>query len=158
MDVARAHFENALVIHREVGNRGFQGIVLGNMGKLHCEEGRMEAARACFHDALTIHRELGDRRHEGITLGNLSVLLARQGQVREARDGFRTADALLREIDDGSELAKLLCARGAFEVGTGDAAAARSVLAEAEKIAVAIGAGPGSELGREIAKLRRALE
>jgi tetratricopeptide (TPR) repeat protein len=157
MEIARTHFEVALTIHREVGNRGFEATVLGNIGELHYEQGQIEQARECFQVALTIHCELGQRRLEGVIRGKLGVVLARDGKVRDARDSFSRADALLREVDDRFELARLLCARGKVELASGDADAARSALAEAETLAVAIDAGPASGLSRKIAELREAL-
>ena len=84
------HLDAALAIHREAGNRRAEGSVLGNLGLLHHEQGRIEQARAHYEAALAIHREMGDRRFEGIVLGNLGNLHGDQGQVeRGAGDTTR---------------------------------------------------------------------
>ena len=66
-------------------------------------------------------------------------------------------EVLLREVGDGLSLGKLLCSRGWHEAGTGDNHGARSALVEAEALAEQCGAGPESELGRKVSKLRDAL-
>ena len=82
MDQARLHYESALAIHREVGNRHFEGIELGNLGVLHLEQGRTNEARMHFASAIAIHREQGNVRFEGNVLSYLANLLASSGAGR----------------------------------------------------------------------------
>ena len=42
--LARQHYEAAVAIHRVVGNHRVEGSVLGNLGLLHAEQGRVEFA------------------------------------------------------------------------------------------------------------------
>jgi hypothetical protein len=56
------------------------------------------------------------------------------------------------------ELAKILCVRGQLEAAVGNVGVARSMQVEVQGVAVTIGVGPDSELSREIAKLRSALD
>ena len=56
-------------------------------------------------------------------------------------------------MGDPIELAKVLCTRAELEQGTGDVAAARAALDEAQQLAENAGAGPESELGRLLAKV-----
>jgi hypothetical protein len=60
----------------------------------------------------------------------------------------------LRQIGDQLGLGKLLCARARVEFAQGERDAARLALTEAEVCAAATGAGPQSELGAAIGKLR----
>jgi len=55
-------------------------------------------------------------------------------------------------VDDPSKLASLLCSRAIFEHGCGRADAARAALAEAEALAVRVGAAEGSDLHFEITR------
>ena len=100
MDVAREHYDDALAVAREVGDRRFEGIVLGYLGKLHREQGRMDVAREHFDDALAAAREVGDRRFEGIVLGYLGILHREQGRMDVAREHYDDALAVAREIGD----------------------------------------------------------
>ncbi len=98
MEQARGHFEEALAIHREVGDRRNEGKVLGNLGLLSLDQGRM--AEACEHleAALAIQREVGNRRVEGIVLDSLGTLHRRLGRMEEARAHFEAALAIHREV------------------------------------------------------------
>jgi predicted ATPase/class 3 adenylate cyclase len=100
VDEARAHFQSALAIHRDVGNRHDEGDVLGNLGDLHKEQGRKDEARSHYESALAIHREVGDRRGEGRVLGNLGNLHQEQGRMDEARAHLESALAIHREVGD----------------------------------------------------------
>ena len=69
----RAHYDAALAVHRDVGNRGSEGAVLGNLGILRRAQGRMGEARAFYDAALALAREIGARYSEGVVLGNLAT-------------------------------------------------------------------------------------
>ena len=157
LDEARQRCQDALAISREVGDRLFEGVILGDLAHVLSEQGRMPEARAHLDQALAIHRAVGNRRSEGAVLGMLGELLARQGSFGEAREALRAGEALLREIGDKLGLAALLCNLGRAEVLAGDLDTARTALAAAKTVAEAIGAGPDSEVGRAIDKLRETL-
>ena len=156
IEEARALYDAALAIDREVGDRRHEGFVLGVLANLLRDQGRLDEARSICDQALAIHRAVGNRRSEGSGLGTLGEILARQGRVSEAREALRKGEALLREVGDQLGLVVLLCEWGHTELAANDLDAARAALAEAETVA-AIGAGPDSQAGRAIAKLREAL-
>ena len=156
-EASLAQYEAALEIHRQVGNRRDEGVALGNLGCLHREQGRMEDAQACFEAALEIHREVGHRRMEGIVLSYLGRLHLLQHRMKEARETLVQAEAQLRAVSDWIELGILLCARAELEHRSGDVAAARALLGEAESLFARGGAGPDSPPGRELARVRQAL-
>ncbi len=145
-------------MHREVGNRRFEGYALGDLGRLHREQGRWADARACLEQALAIARETADRRIEGSELWNLGELFLLQGDADDAAHAaFAQAESVLREVGDKHYLALLLCGRAELERRAGDAVAARATCAEAQSLAAETRAGPDSELGRRIAALETAL-
>jgi len=156
-DEARALYEAALAIDREVGDRRHEGFVLGILGDLLRGQGRIDEARAHFDQALAIHGALGNRRYEGSVLGSLGEMLAIQGRHDEARNRLRLGETRLREVGDRVGLVVLLCHRGHAEVAAGDPSAGREALAAAEAAALLTGAGPDSEVGHAIARLREAL-
>ena len=157
LDESKAHHEAALAIHRAVGNRRDEGIVLGNLGELHFARGALQEADGCYRAALAINREVGYRRAEGAVLGYMGETLAAQGRMDEAHQSLVAGDAILRHLGDRLGLGKLLCVRGRVDLASGMLNEVQRSLAEAEAIAAAIGAGPASELGSEIAKLRKAI-
>ena len=158
LDDARTQYEAALLIHRMVGNRRDEGIVLGNLGEVHFMQGSWLDAHDCYRAAIAIAREVSHARTEGGVLGNLGELLATQGRIHEAREALCEGEEILRRVGDQLGLGKLLCARARVELADGKADAAQSALIEAEALAVATGAGPQSELGSEIGKLRTAVQ
>jgi len=95
---AIAHYHQALVIHREVGNRRLEGFVLGDLGVIFMEQGNYPAAIAHYHQALAIHREVGNKRSEGTTLGNLGVVYQEQGSYPAALAHYQQALAIHREV------------------------------------------------------------
>jgi tetratricopeptide (TPR) repeat protein len=158
MKEAQAHFETALSMHRAVGNRRYEGYVLGDLGRLHLEQGNWTASRDCLDQALHINREIGDKRIEGSELRSLGDLFIQQGRIDEARAALAAGEAVLRQVGDKFYLGYVLCSRAEVERLTGDFFAARVSLRGAESLAAETLAGPDSELGRKIAKLRQALE
>ena len=98
MEEAAARYTQALAIHREVGNRRFEGNLLGNLGSVHMNQGRLEEAAAHYSQALTIHREVGNRRFEGIVLGYLGILHMQQGRIEEAAIHYNQSLAMAREV------------------------------------------------------------
>ena len=91
---------------------------------------------------------------QSVVFGALGDILAKEGRFEEARELLKTGECPLREAGDRFELAKILCIRGRIDAASGDRDSAQSALAEAETLAVAMIAGPESELTRKIAELR----
>jgi len=145
-------------VHREVGNRWGEGLVLGNLGSLREEQGRLDAAREHYERALHISLDIGNRRLEGMVLGLLGALAAQQAQGPAATTSLERGEALLREVGDRLELGRLICARGHLHLRQGHRSGAVDALTEAAAHAQAGRAGAESELGRAIAALRDALD
>jgi tetratricopeptide (TPR) repeat protein len=92
------HYEQALVIRREIGDRRGEGADLGNLGNAYCNLGQMERAIEYYQQALDIVREIGDRGSEGLWLGNLGITYRDLGQVERARECLERALAISEEI------------------------------------------------------------
>jgi predicted ATPase len=95
---ARDRFEEAIAIHRLMGDRRREGVVVGNLAGLLQEQGLVNEARTHYEMALTLARETGDRRNEGVTLSNLATLCAVQGRMEEAQAHLLSALAIHREL------------------------------------------------------------
>jgi predicted ATPase/class 3 adenylate cyclase len=154
MEEAGKELEAALVVAREIGHIRLECVVLCNQGIVYDSLGRPAEARTRYEAALAVARELGDRRSEGQVLGYLGLLHARQARFDLARNCLDTGEALLRAMSDRLSLGVLLCCRAEAAHLAGDLDAARDALTEAESLAAAIGAGPDSELGLALARVR----
>ena len=154
---ARAQLDAALRIQREVGNRRMEGHVLGALGRLEQEFGLPQAARARYDAALVIHREQDDGRSEGYILTHLASLLNADATRDEARACLERAEPLLRQAEATLDLGLLLCVKAELAQGDGDPSLARTAITEAQTLAERLGAEPGSEFGRMLARARKAL-
>jgi predicted ATPase/tRNA A-37 threonylcarbamoyl transferase component Bud32 len=154
-ELAAPLHEQALAIHREVGDRQNEGITLGNLGDVHHHAGRLEEARALYEQSLALAGELGDRRSLGLRLCYAAMLERRAGQLDAAERGLTEAEALLREVGDGAGIGLALCERGHLELA--HRRRAREPLSQADELASRLGIAPQSELGRALARLRRAV-
>jgi len=155
-DAARAHYEAALSIHRQSGSTGAAGIVQGNLGELLLESGDVEAAVAALRTAVKVCDENYPTAAAEFR-GPLAMALARLGQTEEALALVGTGEAFLRDGGFRPALARLLCAAGQVYLEVGNRKEAREAMAEARRLASALGAGPMSELGQAIEQLRQRL-
>ena len=96
----------------------------------------------------------GYRRLEGQILSYLGLLHARQANFVDARDCLDSGEALLRAVSDQTSLGILLCSRVETEYLAAHPDVARVALAAAEVIAAEVRAGPDSELGLALARVR----
>jgi len=146
---AMRHHREALVIAREIGDRGGEGNCLGNIGSCYQATGDYQAAMRNHGEALGIAREIGDRGGEGVCLGNLGVCHASLGDFRAAIDHYREALDIDRAVGnrqgEGADLGNL----GNCYASQGDYRAAMRHHGEALDIDREIGdrKGEGADLG-----------
>ncbi len=129
MEDARQYYEEALALHREVGdrlgegaalgNRRAEGIVLNSLANLYKNRGRMDEARRLYEEALALHREGGDRLDEGAVLGNLGILHFNQGRMEEAQRHYEQALAIYREVGGRRYESTVLSNLGVLHWGQG---------------------------------------
>jgi tetratricopeptide (TPR) repeat protein len=90
--------EAALLIHRQVGSRRFEGNVLGNLGELHLARGELEEAVRNLKASLEVVAEAGDRLLEGVMLGHLGRVYERQERLDQAKVSLESSVEILRSI------------------------------------------------------------
>ena len=101
---------------------------------------------------------LNEPRYEGQFLGYLGLLHARQGRQKDAQHCLDSGEALLRSVSDRFGLGVHLTSLAEARQLAGDAAAARASLAAATTIAAEVGAGPTSEIGLALTRVRALFE
>ncbi len=94
------YLQRGVAAARALGDKGAEGVLLGNLGNAYAALGRVEEAIGYYQQALAIAREIGDRRAEGADLGNLGAAYYRLGRVEEAIGYYQQALAIAREIGD----------------------------------------------------------
>lgn len=100
MEKAIGHYEQALVILREIGDRRGEGVVLGNLGVAHADLGEVEKAIRSYEQGLVIAREIGDHQGAGKALGNLGTAYLGVREVEKAVGCYEQALMIAREIRD----------------------------------------------------------
>jgi tetratricopeptide (TPR) repeat protein len=115
---------------------------------------RFDEARDHFEAALAIARAIGERRREGQFLSYLGLLHTHRAKFDDARHCLDAGEALLQAVSDRMSLGILLCGRAETEHLAGVADAARAALRAADIIATEVKAGPDSELGVGLARVR----
>lgn len=148
----------ALVIARELGDLRIEAIVRCNLGIVIERQGRPDEAQAEFEASVDLARGLGDPIAEGQFLSYLGLLHARQGRHDEARNSLASGETLLRSASDAFGLGVLLTSRAEALHLAGDTVAATASLAAAATIAAEVGAGPTSEIGLALARVRELIE
>jgi tetratricopeptide (TPR) repeat protein len=82
--IAEECLQRALELHRHSGNDRQCGVILGNLGLILEEQGRLDKAEDVFLQSITMAQQLGDRQTEAIVLGSLSGLYQTSGRFDEA--------------------------------------------------------------------------
>jgi predicted ATPase len=125
---ARSHFEDAIAIHRRLGDRRREGTVLTSLGSVLFEQGLVVEAREHYETALVLARETADRHHEGNILNHLGTLCASQGRMEEAQAHLLSALAVHRELGNRRSEGVALTTLGEIHNDQGRRTEARSCL------------------------------
>jgi predicted ATPase/class 3 adenylate cyclase len=99
-DRAKACYEDALAIFRQVGDQ--QGIAAGldNLGTIALVEGDLRASETLREEALALRRAMDDRRAIAVSLNNLGQVAYIEHNVERAIELFEEARVLSRETGD----------------------------------------------------------
>ncbi|MGW4145046.1 ATP-binding protein [Streptomyces albogriseolus] len=122
---AQTHFEAALSVFREHGDRRGEGMSLLSLAE--CARGREEHAEAAVfcRRALGIFREIGDRWSEAWGALPLADSLSELGELPDAEDHLARALAVFREFTDRRSEASVLRRLGDVSSARGEPHAAR---------------------------------
>jgi tetratricopeptide (TPR) repeat protein len=138
--------KQALAIDRAIGDRGGEGVHLGNLASCYYELGQIAQAIELYEQALAIARETGYQTDESILLGNLGNCLGDIGQIARAIDLYEQALAIDRETGYRRGQALNLCRLGQCQSELGQTARAIDLYEQALTIHRAIGDPYGEAL------------
>jgi tetratricopeptide (TPR) repeat protein len=94
------HYQQSLMIAREIGDRKGEGKALGNLGIAYGFLGNYPQAIKYNEQRLTITREIGDRKGEGQSLGNLGIAYGFLGNYPQAIEYHQQDLTIAREVGD----------------------------------------------------------
>jgi predicted ATPase len=100
---ATALFEDALALHRAIGDRrslasGGLGLSLYEVGLVRREQGDLDGAAEMFNACTALHREIGDEEGVGVGLMGLSDVARDRGDVAQLRLYGQASLELLRKL------------------------------------------------------------
>lgn len=95
---SQAYLEEALAIHREVGDIRGELSALNNLGHLFEALGQLQTSVAYYQQAGEICEKINDRLAEGVILTNLGGLLTQLGQYEQAENKLLRARVVRSEI------------------------------------------------------------
>ena len=105
---ARAALDELLGLTRARADRKLEGIILGDLGQLHREQGRMHDAQRCLEAALTIFGDVGYRLGQGWVLHNLGNLHDQLGAPAQSRACHEAALAIHSELGNRAGTGQVL--------------------------------------------------
>jgi DNA-binding SARP family transcriptional activator/Tfp pilus assembly protein PilF len=97
---ATDHFEQALRIARQLGDRDTEERIQNNLGLAYAGQDRYQDAIRCFRRSLSILRQVGDRHGEGESLNNLAEMYANQHRYAQAISCYRRSLAIFEQLGD----------------------------------------------------------
>ncbi|MDM8564215.1 CHAT domain-containing protein [Candidatus Halobeggiatoa sp. HSG11] len=95
---ALTNYQQALEIHREIGNKLGEGASLGNIGSVYRELEQYQKALFNHQQALEINREIGHKHGEGVNLINIGNVYKNIGQYQKALSYSQQSLEIDREI------------------------------------------------------------
>ncbi len=99
-DAAEAADVEALRLHRQLGDRDGEGILLRSQAIRHRQSGQVEEARALCAQALMLHRATGNRRREALVECSFAIIDLGRGHVEDARARYEAALDAFRAVGD----------------------------------------------------------
>ena len=127
---ARRLLEEALGLHREVGNRRGEANALIGIGNAATNQDDYRAARSAYERSLTLWEELGASSGVVRCLHGLGWVAQEQGDAGSARAYYERCLALYREQGDKRSTATILNNMGDLALDEGDCAAALALCEE----------------------------
>ena len=99
---ALKYHQEALTIHKDIGNPLGLAFDLGNLGSVYFNQGKYEDALKYYKDALTIHNNIGNPLGQANALNNIGNVYFNQGKYEDALKYHQ--DALTIHKDIGNPL------------------------------------------------------
>jgi tetratricopeptide (TPR) repeat protein len=106
------YYQQALTIHREVGDQQGEGADLGSLGLAYAALGEPQRAIDYYEQALAIDRKVENRQGEGNHLGGLGLAYADLGEAQQAISYCEQALTITKEIHDRRGEGNDLCTLG----------------------------------------------
>jgi adenylate cyclase len=94
------HYEAALAIYEELGDRASQALTIGTIGIVHFNKTELPQALDHFQRALAIYQDIGDTARVGHMTGNMGNVYYQMGDHALAMEHYRNALHVLKQRGD----------------------------------------------------------
>ncbi len=94
------YYQQALDIHKQVGNKASVGTTLNNIGEVYNSLGEYPKALDYYQQALAIHKQVGNKLMEGTTLHNIGLVYENLGEYTLSLDYYQKSLAIKKQIGD----------------------------------------------------------
>ncbi|TWP52498.1 ATP-binding protein [Lentzea tibetensis] len=131
---AAEHFQRAVEISRQGGDRLGEISALGNLGSVCAELGALDRAADCHLQELGYYQEQGDTPQEARALGNLGLTCLRLGRLAEAAAHLEAAVAMRRAAGELHRAANALGTLGVVYRYLGRLESAAECLSQAQHL------------------------
>ena len=136
---ALRHYEQSLVIRRDLKDERAAAATLNNLGMVHRNQREFETARPLFDEALKLFRKLGHDSAVAACLTNMAAVEHATGEYAEAHQSAQEALALFRKIGDQLGISASLTELGRVALAQGQWNAAQSYLEESLELSRKLG-------------------
>lgn len=102
-----AHYQRAIAIARDLGNRASEGRLLNNLGRLYRQQGNYRSAQVTYQQALLRLQPVGDRASLSQTLTSLGLVAESLGAYDSALGYYQQAQSLVLTLGDRRQLGYL---------------------------------------------------
>jgi DNA-binding CsgD family transcriptional regulator/tetratricopeptide (TPR) repeat protein len=130
LPLARARYEDALALRRELGDQRWLAWGLGELGGTLLLLGDLRQARVLLEEALPLIRPVGIPRDIGAIMGWLGWEAETAGDYDRAWSLLEESTAILRQVGDQVMICRNLWLLGRVALWRGDAARAQALLEE----------------------------
>jgi|GEM_PF-575754 len=97
---AKAYYEEALALHRSLGNTAGEAQTLDGLGLVAFQEEAYDRAETFNTESLHLFRTLGNLRGQANALSNLGMIAQLRGDYPQAHASYSQSLALRRDLDD----------------------------------------------------------
>jgi tetratricopeptide (TPR) repeat protein len=132
--VARALFEESLVVWKEVGDQKAIARALSNLANVVKLEGEYDRARSLYAECISIFRALGDEIGVAWSMNAQGDVARAQGDYAAARPLYEQGLAIFRQLDDRWGIAGTLADLGSLAREEGNYSTAHSLFRESLKL------------------------